>query len=77
MMIDYNMWPHFERLDAFQSVNPDIKLDASRFPALTAWIANMKTVPAVKAVITSHEIYTQLYMGIRKGEFDYDLGLEE
>lgn len=70
-MIDYLIWPWFERLEAFGLYNC---LDQTS--ALKSWVEAMKLDPAVKALITDPETYKgylELYTKNSHEASDYGL----
>jgi len=61
-LLDFVLWPWFERFYALTYINQDLKLPADRFPRLIAWQSAMCRLPAVKscAIDTqSHAVYLQ------------------
>ncbi|XP_058043648.1 glutathione S-transferase omega-1-like isoform X2 [Ahaetulla prasina] len=70
-MIDYLIWPWFERIEAFQLLEC---LDHT--PRLKRWIALMKLDPAVQATITDPKIFKgflELYFNRSLEACDYGL----
>ncbi|XP_065495204.1 glutathione S-transferase omega-1 isoform X1 [Caloenas nicobarica] len=70
-MLDYMMWPWFERLEPFQ-----LKDSLSHTPKLQRWMEAMKEDPAVKATMTDPQIYKdylQLYLKNSPEACDYGL----
>ncbi|KAM6916684.1 glutathione S-transferase omega-1-like [Xenentodon cancila] len=69
-MIDYMMWPFFERLEVF-----DLKHCLGNTPELKKWIELMLEDPAVKASTHSVDTYKAFYKSYADGKPDYDYGL--
>ncbi|KAL2769298.1 glutathione S-transferase omega-2 isoform 4 [Daubentonia madagascariensis] len=70
-MIDYLLWPWFERLDVY-----GIADCVSHTPALRLWIASMKQDPTVCALLTDKSIfqgYLSLYFQNNPNAFDFGL----
>ncbi|NXC44607.1 GSTO1 transferase, partial [Penelope pileata] len=70
-MIDYMIWPWFERLEAFQ-----LKDSLSHAPKLQRWMEAMREDPAVKATMTdtqTFENYFALYLKNSLEACDYGL----
>jgi glutathione S-transferase len=78
-MIDYHIWPWYERLGMLEQMSGGIViLPKDRFPKLNSWIARMKEVPAVKATSFSTDLHVKFFESHtqKDGKADYDLGLE-
>ncbi|XP_072246972.1 glutathione S-transferase omega-1-like [Leuresthes tenuis] len=69
-MIDYMMWPFFERLELLELKNP---LDHT--PELKKWTERMLEDPTVKATMFSADTYKAFYKTVADGKPDYDYGL--
>uniref|UniRef100_A0A8C7XZZ6 Glutathione S-transferase omega n=1 Tax=Oryzias sinensis TaxID=183150 RepID=A0A8C7XZZ6_9TELE len=69
-MIDYMMWPHFERTEVYGVQNC---LDHT--PELKKWMGRMMEDPAVKATMFSKEAHEAFYKSFIDGKPDYDYGL--
>ncbi|XP_026992135.2 glutathione S-transferase omega-1-like [Tachysurus fulvidraco] len=69
-MIDYLIWPWFERVDAWQLKNC---LDAT--PELNNWILQMKEDPSVKALMFSIDTHKAFFTSFMNGNPNYDYGL--
>ncbi|KAF6736969.1 Glutathione S-transferase omega-1 [Oryzias melastigma] len=69
-MIDYMMWPHFERTEVYGVQNC---LDHT--PELKKWMERMLEDPAVKATMFSIEAHGAFYKSFIDGKPDYDYGL--
>lgn len=69
-MIDYMMWPWFERLEVFEMKHC---LDGT--PELKKWTQRMVEDPAVKGTMHSTDTYQAFYKGYTEGKPDFDYGL--
>ncbi|XP_060782086.1 glutathione S-transferase omega-1-like [Neoarius graeffei] len=69
-MIDYLIWPWFERLEAWQ-----LKHCLDGTPELNNWILCMKEDPPVKAVMFSTDVYKAFMDSFLEGNPNFDYGL--
>ncbi|XP_074502163.1 glutathione S-transferase omega-1-like [Sebastes fasciatus] len=69
-MIDYMMWPWFERLEIFE-----LKRCLDGTPELKKWTERMWEDPAVKATMHSVDTYKAFYKTYVEGKPNYDYGL--
>ncbi|KAK0134429.1 Glutathione S-transferase omega-1 [Merluccius polli] len=69
-MIDYMMWPWFERLEALE-----LKPCMDEMPELKKWTERMFEDPAVKDTMHSVDTYKAFYKSYNAGTPDYDYGL--
>ncbi|XP_059215702.1 glutathione S-transferase omega-1-like [Centropristis striata] len=69
-MIDYMMWPWFERLELF-----GLKCCLDSTPELKKWTERMLEDEAVKATMHSVETHRAFYKTYVEGNPDYDYGL--
>ncbi|XP_067466405.1 glutathione S-transferase omega-1-like [Thunnus thynnus] len=69
-MIDYMMWPWFERLEIFE-----LKHILDHTPELKKWSESMLVDPAVKATMHSMDTYKAFYKTYVDGKPNYDYGL--
>ncbi|XP_020843634.1 glutathione S-transferase omega-1-like [Phascolarctos cinereus] len=70
-MIDYLIWPWFERLESFEIADC-----MDHTPALKLWVTNMKKDPTVEALLTDVKTYKgffDLYFQNDPNAFDYGL----
>jgi len=75
-MLDYHIWPFFERMPSVKKLRGIDMLPADKFPKLSKWVENMLQLPAVKAVYHEtdrHEAFMKSYLA--GGTPEYDLGL--
>ena len=69
-MGDFLIWPRFERLLATKS---RVGVDLSQYPAVSAWIAAMSEVPAVKECRLPAELHVKFGQGYRAGDANAQL----
>ncbi|KAM9477238.1 glutathione S-transferase omega-1-like [Clarias gariepinus] len=69
-MIDYLIWPWFERVEAYQ-----IKHCLDGKPELNNWISRMQEDPAVKALMFSPADHKAFFNSFLEGHANYDYGL--
>uniref|UniRef100_A0A4W6CRZ8 Glutathione S-transferase omega n=1 Tax=Lates calcarifer TaxID=8187 RepID=A0A4W6CRZ8_LATCA len=69
-MIDYMMWPFFERLEIFE-----LKHCLDSTPELKKWTERMSEDPTVKATRHSMDTYKGFYKTYTEGNPNYDYGL--
>ncbi|XP_056147771.1 glutathione S-transferase omega-1-like [Lampris incognitus] len=69
-MIDYMMWPWFERLQIFE-----LKHCLDGTPELKKWTERMSEDPSVKATMHSEDTYKAFYKTYVDGKPNYDYGL--
>uniref|UniRef100_A0A3Q2Q636 Glutathione S-transferase omega n=1 Tax=Fundulus heteroclitus TaxID=8078 RepID=A0A3Q2Q636_FUNHE len=69
-LIDYMMWPFFERLEMFGA-----QRCLEHTPELKKWTERMLEDPAVKATIHSTDHHKAFFKSYQDGEPDYDYGL--
>ncbi|OWF35357.1 glutathione S-transferase omega-1-like [Mizuhopecten yessoensis] len=75
-MLDYFVWPWFERMGVFSAILPGVDpMPAKQFPKLTAWVEVMKSLPAVKETMFDIPTHVAFYKGYAAGKPDYDVGL--
>jgi glutathione S-transferase len=59
MMVDYNLWPWFERFPSLTHFSPASEMKPERFSHLLAWMARMKSDKVVAQASISDEVYTK------------------
>ncbi|CAG5135284.1 unnamed protein product [Candidula unifasciata] len=74
-MIDFYMWPLFERFQAYGTRNKKIYIDKSNYPKLAEWLEALKTLPAVQATSTDTKTLLHFLDSVADGTFDYDYGI--
>ena len=75
-MVDYHLWPHFERFPVADQIASVHILPAAQFPKLTAWVATMLELPAVKATRFDPKTHVGFITPYLKGEtVNYEYGL--
>ena len=76
-MVDFMLWPWFERLPLLNYVIPETTISPSEFPQLSSWVQHMYDQPAVKATMFDIEKHAYFIKTYREKRWDYDYGLEE
>ncbi|KAM9364259.1 glutathione S-transferase omega-1-like [Pholidichthys leucotaenia] len=69
-MIDYMMWPWFERMEVFE-----LQHCLENTPELKKWMECMLEDPAVKATMISKDFQKAFHLSYLDGKPDYDYGL--
>jgi len=72
-MLDYMIWPWFERIDAFGTVVPDCVLPTDRYKKLNEWKEAMTEDDAVKITYLTPEIHAEFIKSIKTGNTNYDI----
>ena len=75
MMVDYHMWPWFERLPALQELTGEVMVDPKLFPKLQRWMEAMLKAPAVRESWLPASLHMQFMMSFATGTPNYDAGL--
>ena len=75
MMVDYHMWPWFERLPALQQITGDVIVDPQLFPKMSRWMAAMLEEPAVRESWLPTSLHLQFFVSFATGTPNYDAGL--
>ena len=73
-MIDYDLWPWYERIGAIKSLGIDL-LPKEKFPNLCRWVERMRNLPAVKETLFDDETHVAFYKTYTTGKPNYDIGL--
>ena len=47
-MVDFMIWPWFERVPVLTVIAPEAEIDSKKFPHLTSWMKLMMQLPAVQ-----------------------------
>ena len=77
-MVDFMIWPWFERLPVVNAMVPETQITTSNYPTLAAWIDNMYQLPAVKQTMFGLEPHAHFLKSLRVDKKpDYDYGLFE
>ena len=71
-MVDYMIWPWFERLPILSDIGYVFNADG-KFPKLAAWIEAMQADEAVKKIQVPIELATKYLQSYRKGAPEYDI----
>lgn len=77
-IVDYMIWPWFERFRKLKSLTKDYEPDKDRFPKIRSWICRMLQFPETKSTRSLEEQISEFYkMSLTNKEPDYDVGLEK
>ena len=71
-MLDFHVWPWFERFPAWSEVNAFDPVPADKFPKLTTWTESMLNLPAVKAVVLTKDDHLGFMISYGTGNPIYD-----
>ena len=74
-MVDYHIWPFYERIPAISEVTGVDLLPAASFPRITAWFDAMENLEAVKKCRLSNELHKHFITTYRAGNPQYDFEL--
>jgi glutathione S-transferase len=74
-MVDFMIWPWFERIAVISTVAPETDITHDRFPHLTKWMTRMQQIPAVKNTYVQPEHHIHFFATLREGSPDYDHGI--
>lgn len=76
-MVDFMIWPWFERLECISKVAPETDITNINFPLLACWMERMNQIPAVQNTFVKPEHHIQFFTGLREGNPDYDYGITQ
>uniref|UniRef100_A0A0B6Y8P8 Glutathione S-transferase omega n=1 Tax=Arion vulgaris TaxID=1028688 RepID=A0A0B6Y8P8_9EUPU len=74
-MIDFYIWPVFERLQVLGTRHKKIHIDKSNYPKLSSWIEAISTVPAVKKTTIDTKALLHFLDSAASGTPDFDYGI--
>lgn len=74
-MIDFMIWPWFERFHATEKLVNQIFISDGSMPNLTAYMDRMLSVPAVQKCRLSTENHLEFYQSVKNGAPNYNVGL--
>jgi len=74
-MLDFHLWPWFERIPTIQTLTGKTVLDNKEFPKILEWIKTMKDLPAVKTSIFSDDHHIEFTKSYLNQAPNYDIGL--
>ncbi|XP_054274863.1 pyrimidodiazepine synthase-like [Macrosteles quadrilineatus] len=73
-MVDYMIWPWFERMEMFKFLHGDkFVLPEDKLPKLTNWVASMKMDEAVKKYLVKPEVHAAFMRTHHSGTPDFDI----
>ena len=76
-MIDFHIWPFVERFCIIKAFTGQDAITEAEFPRLSAWVAAMLDLPAVKALLNTKEHHVAWYRVHGTGGVpDYDMHLK-
>lgn len=75
-MVDFHIWPWFERMPVMKELSGADMLPAARFPKLTQWTRKMLQVPAVQKTYLESKFHREFFYGLMTGTPNYDIGLD-
>uniref|UniRef100_A0A0B7B1M6 Glutathione S-transferase omega n=2 Tax=Arion vulgaris TaxID=1028688 RepID=A0A0B7B1M6_9EUPU len=76
-LVDFLIWPHFERVPVVATVEPRVVINREKFPRLAAWFDAVSALPAVQSTSFDAKTHLQFLESSKSGKPNYDLGLEE
>ena len=76
-MIDFHIWPWFERMELMRDLAGVNPWPESRYPKINAWVKTMKQLPAVKATYLEPALHARFFSSFAAGLPDYDAGLDD
>ncbi|XP_005105950.1 glutathione S-transferase omega-1 [Aplysia californica] len=74
-MVDFYIWPHFERLPIVARKDQRIAVNVTSFPRLARWYSAMYKVPAIKAMEVDPDTQEYFLKTVVAGAPDFDYGL--
>lgn len=74
-MVDFMIWPWFERIGVISVVAPETDITEDRFPRLAAWMKRMYEIPAVINTYEKPEHHAHFFKTLREGNPEYDHGV--
>ncbi|TDG52722.1 hypothetical protein AWZ03_000955 [Drosophila navojoa] len=73
-MVDYMIWPWFERFPALKHVVPgEYELDRARYAKLLDWVDLMEKDEAIKEIALDSETHAQFMVTRQEGQPNYDI----
>ena len=75
MMVDYHIWPWYERVPALEQITGVDFLPKERFPKLNRWMEAMLKEPAVQESWLPTSLHIQFMTSFATGSPHYDAGL--
>lgn len=74
-MIDFMVWPWFERFHATEKLVNQIFISDGSMPNLTAYMDRMISFPTVQKCRLSTENHLEFYQSVKNGAPNYNVGL--
>lgn len=75
-MVDFMVWPWFERIPVLTIIAPEAEIDPNKFPHLSSWMKLMMELPAVRETYEEPTSHVHFFSSLRAGNPDYDYGLK-
>jgi len=76
LIVDFHMWPWFERMPMLEQLTGVHVLPEDKFPKLKSWAKAMLEHPTIQATRFSDDIHVEFFKAMLAGEVpNYDLGL--
>lgn len=75
-MVDFMIWPWFERIPVLTIIAPEAEIDPNKFPHLSSWMKLMMELPAVQETYEEPTSHVHFFSTLRAGNPDYDYGLK-
>ena len=75
MMVDYHIWPWYERIPALEEITGLEFIPKDRFPKLNRWMEAMLRNPAVQDSWLPKELHIDFFVSFATGTPHYDAGL--
>jgi len=75
-LVDYHVWPWFERFPAFSTLSGDPFVSREEFPMLKDWTKKMDEQDAVRETKMSTELHAGFILSLVNRNPLYDLGLD-
>ena len=75
MMVDYHLWPWYERIPALEEITGETFLPKDKYPKLNRWIEAMLETPAVKDSWLPKSLHMEFFISFASGSPFYDAGL--
>ena len=74
-MVDFHIWPWFERMPVLKDMTGYDLLPRDKFPKLIQWTKSMMELPAVKETYVGPKMHMEFFLSFMTGSPNYDIGL--
>lgn len=75
-MVDFHVYPWFERLTALRAITDFDPIKECQLRALQAWQARMESLPSVKQTLLPADWHQQFFISLAQRKPEYDIGLD-